>query len=102
MKKIFIILCIFIICIGCAKQTSHEEGPATNIYNLVILDCSGSMQPLCEAAIQGYNETLDVIRYAQEQYGIEQQNLVSLVLFNFDITKVFDCDTVQNMPNLLT
>lgn len=89
------------VCIGCAKQTGHEEGPATNIYNLVILDCSGSMQPLREAAIQGYNETLDVIRYAQEQYGIEQQHLVSLTLFNMDVTKVFDCDTVQNMPNLL-
>ncbi len=101
MKKIFIILCIFIICIGCAKQTSYEEGPTTNIYNLVILDCSGSMEPLREAAIRGYNETLDVIRSAQDQYGIEQQHLVSLTLFNADVTKAFDCDTVQNMPNLL-
>lgn len=89
-------------CIGCAKHSSQEtDGPITDIYNLVILDCSGSMQPLREAAIQGYNETLDAIRTAQEQYGIEQQNLVSLILFNANVTKVFDCDTVQNMPNLL-
>ena len=90
-------------CIGCAKHSSQEtDDPITDIYNLVILDCSGSMQPLREAAIQGYNETLDAIRTAQEQYGIEQQHLVSLTLFNMDVTKVFDCDTVQNMPNLLT
>jgi len=106
MNKAIYFAFAFAICIlgiSCAKHPSaDDESQKTNIYNLVILDCSGSMQPLREAAIQGYNETLEVIRVAQEQYGIEQQNFVSLVLFNFDIKKVFDCDTVQNMPNLLT
>lgn len=101
-RKLFAFFWVLLTCFGCAKHPSHDaEVPRTDIYNLVILDCSGSMQPLREAAIQGYNETLEVIRAAQEQYGIEQQHLVSLTLFNMDVTKVFDCDTIQNMPNLL-
>lgn len=93
-----------LVCTGCAKkstQTSEENVEVTKIYNLVILDCSGSMTPLREVAVQGYNETLDVIRAAQQQYNLEQQNLVTLTLFNHLVTDVYDCDTVQNIPNLL-
>ena len=93
-----------LVCTGCAKkstQTTAENVDVTKIYNLVILDRSGSMTPLREAAINGYNETLDVIRAAQKQYDLEQQNLVTLVLFNDGITNVFDCDTIQNIPNLM-
>lgn len=93
-----------LVCTGCAKkatQTSGENVDVTKIYNLVILDRSGSMTPLREAAIKGYNETLDVIRTAQQQYGLEQQNLVTLTLFNNIVTDVYNCDTVQNIPYLL-
>ncbi len=93
-----------LVCTGCAKkstQTSEENVEVTKIYNLVILDRSGSMMPLREVAVQGYNETLDVIRAAQQQYNLEQQNLVTLTLFNHLVTDVYDCDTVQNLPNLL-
>ena len=93
-----------LVCTGCAKkstQTSEENVEVTKIYNLVILDRSGSMMPLREVAVQGYNETLDVIRAAQQQYNLEQQNLVTLTLFNHLVTDVYDCDTVQNIPNLL-
>lgn len=102
-KTIIAILLAF-ACTGCAKkatQTSEENVDVTKIYNLVILDKSGSMTPLREVAINGYNETLDVIRTAQQQHELEQQNLVTLVLFNDEITNVFDCDTIQNIPNLL-
>lgn len=47
---------------------------------------SGSMTPLREVAVQGYNETLDVIRNAQKQYNLEQQNLVTRTLFNHETT----------------
>ena len=93
-----------LVCTGCAKkasQTSEENVDVTKIYNLVILDRSGSMMPLREAAINGYNETLDVVRKAQQQYGLEQQNLVTLTLFNNIVTDVYNCDTVQSIPNLL-
>lgn len=93
-----------LVCTGCAKkatQTSEENVDVTKIYNLVILDRSGSMTPLREAAIKGYNETLDVVRKAQQQYGLEQQNLITLTLFNNIVTDVYNCDTVQSIPNLL-
>lgn len=105
MKTKPIILFLFaIVATGCAKTAktqSTENVQVTKIYNMVILDQSGSMMPLREVAVQGYNETLDVIRQAQTQHNLEQQNLVTLALFNDHLTKVFDCDTVQNMPNLL-
>ena len=90
-------------CAGCAKKTSQTEEnvDVTKIYNLVILDRSGSMTPLREAAINGYNETLDVIRAAQQQHELEQQNLLTLVLFNHWVTNIYNCDTIQNIPNLL-
>lgn len=105
MKRTTFCLMAMLCLAGCAKRASQsateENVEVTKIYNLVILDRSGSMMPLREVAVQGYNETLDVIRNAQKQYDLEQQNLVTLALFNTDVTNVFDCDTIQNVPNLL-
>ena len=105
MKKNILFLLAILCLAGCAKRsdqsTTDENVEVTKIYNLVILDRSGSMMPLREVAVQGYNETLDVIRAAQQQYNLEQQNLVTLTLFNHFVTDVYNCDTVQNLPNLL-
>ena len=105
MKKFILCLSAILCLAGCAKRsnqsTTDENVEVTKIYNLVILDRSGSMMPLREVAVQGYNETLDVIRAAQQQYNLEQQNLVTLTLFNHLVTDVYDCDTVQDLPNLL-
>lgn len=105
MKRSILFLLAILCLAGCAKRsnqsTTDENVEVTKIYNLVILDRSGSMMPLREVAVQGYNETLDVIRAAQQQYNLEQQNLVTLTLFNHLVTDVYDCDTVQNIPNLL-
>lgn len=102
-KTITAILLAF-VCVGCAKQTSQtteENVEVTKICNLVILDRSGSMMPLRETAINGYNETLDVIRTAQQQHELEQQHLITLVLFNHWITSIYNCDTIGDIPNLL-
>ena len=105
MKRSILFLLAIMCLAGCAKRSNQsstdENVEVTKIYNLVILDRSGSMMPLREVAVQGYNETLDVIRAAQQQYNLEQQNLVTLTLFNHLVTDVYDCDTVQNLPNLL-
>lgn len=39
--------------------------PPTPVFNLVILDKSGSMESIRKEAIDGYNETLGAIRAAQ-------------------------------------
>ena len=53
----------------------------TQVYNLVILDKSGSMEPILKEAIDGYNETLGSIRAAQLKHMDSQNHFVSLAAF---------------------
>ena len=64
------------------------------IYNLIILDKSGSMVSIADAAISGFNETVGGIRSAQERYQDTQEHYVSLYVF-------CDCDKhyiYENVP----
>ena len=45
------------------------------IYNLIILDASGSMSSIYTQALTGVNETIDTIRMAQEQHPDLEQYL---------------------------
>ena len=58
----------------------------TNIYNIIILDKSGSMEGIKQEAIGGYNETLQSIISAQTKYAETQRHFVTLVTFNSDST----------------
>lgn len=51
------------------------------IYNLIILDRSGSMYEIKKEAINGYNETLGTIKAAQLKYMDTQEQFVSLAAF---------------------
>ena len=63
----------------------------TKVYNLLVVDESGSMDIIKQQTINGCNETLQIIKSAQEKYP-EQSHLVSLVLFNSDHTAtILDC-----------
>lgn len=53
----------------------------TQVYNLVILDKSGSMEDIRKEAIDGYNETLGTIRAAQRKHMGTQEHFVSLAVF---------------------
>ena len=55
--------------------------PPTPVYNLVILDKSGSMESIRKEAIDGYNETLGTIRAAQLKHMDTQRHFVSLAAF---------------------
>ena len=63
----------------------------TNIYNVVILDQSGSMGSIRDEAINGFNETLQTIKAAQREHAEVQEHYVTLVVFNSTTT-----DTVYN------
>lgn len=52
----------------------------TKVFNLIILDESGSMSCIERQALNGLNETLQTIRKAQEKYP-DQEQLVSIVPF---------------------
>lgn len=51
------------------------------IFNLIILDASGSMETIYTQALSGVNETLATIRMAQEEHP-ELQQYVSLASFS--------------------
>ncbi len=53
----------------------------TQVYNVIILDKSGSMETIRTAAIDGFNETLAGIKKAQEKYAETQEHFVSLLTF---------------------
>lgn len=53
----------------------------TTVFNLIILDESGSMHPLTKSTISGCNEVLNVIRNAQADGGDNIRNLVSIYTF---------------------
>ena len=53
----------------------------TQVFNVIILDRSGSMECIRKAAVDGFNETLAGIKKAQEKFADTQEHFVSLVTF---------------------
>lgn len=72
----------------------------TRIFNLIILDESGSMSNIEQEAISGVNETIQTIRAAQKKYE-EQEHFVTLVSFNSAAVKsIYDCLEVGKVKEL--
>ena len=75
-------------------KKEKETNEKLKVYNLIILDKSGSMNSIAGAAISGFNETVGGIRSAQERYKDSQEHFVSLFVF-------CDCDKsyiYENVP----
>lgn len=73
----------------------------TQVYNLIILDKSGSMSSIANAAISGFNETVGGIRSAQERFKDTQEHFVSLMIFcNCEKTMVYDMVPVNEVKEL--
>jgi len=62
----------------CLRKPKNTE--AMNIYNVIILDESGSMTAIYDQALSGINEVLSGIRKNQEEFP-DQQHYVSIVTF---------------------
>lgn len=71
----------------------------TRIFNLIIIDESGSMQFIKTAAIDSVNETIQTIRSAQKKHE-EQEHYISLVTFNDDVQTVYECVPVDEVEEL--
>ena len=72
----------------------------TRIFNLIIMDESGSMQSIKQAAINGMNETVQSIRDAQNKHE-DQEHIVTLVSFNSsDIKTIYDCVPAAEVKEL--
>lgn len=63
------------------KPNNEGTSGKTQVYNLIILDKSGSMSIISNAAISGFNETIATIRQVQEKFKDSQEHYVSLMLF---------------------
>lgn len=61
----------------------------TNVYNLIILDESGSMQSIKKEAVDGMNETIQSIRSADEKHE-NQTHYVTFVTFNDNARVLYD------------
>ena len=73
----------------------------TQVYNLIILDKSGSMSSIANAAISGFNETVGGIRSAQERFKDTQEHFVSLMIFcDCEKTMVYDMVPVNEVKEL--
>lgn len=64
------------------------------VFNLIILDESGSMISIMKQALDGVNETIQTIRAAQKKHD-DQEHLLSLVSFNSSEVK-----TIYNLVEI--
>lgn len=70
------------------------------IFNLIVLDASGSMYSIRNEAIAGVVETIQTIRTAQKD-NANQEHLFSLVVFNGrSIATVYDRMPIDKVPDL--
>ena len=67
------------------EKMNDSENPGTKarIYNLIIVDESGSMSGLEHATVTGVNETINSIRGAQKEFAETQEHFLTLVTFDF-------------------
>ncbi|MCQ2075841.1 MAG: hypothetical protein MJZ20_02230 [Bacteroidaceae bacterium] len=74
------------------EQTNMEQNETkTQVFNVIILDKSGSMESIRQSAIDGFNETLNGIKKAQEKFADTQEHFVSLVAFcACEMKQIFD------------
>ncbi len=54
----------------------------TKVYNVIIMDRSGSMWDIQKPAIMGFNEVLGGVKAAKEKYAETQEHFITLVLFD--------------------
>ncbi len=78
------------------KQTST---PQTRIFNLLILDESGSMSCIEKQAIDGVNETIQCIRKAQKGHP-EQTHFFTFVTFNDDVKTICNCMPAEGVKEI--
>lgn len=79
----------------------NNNTPKTQVYNLVILDKSGSMECIRKEAVNGYNETLGTIKAAQLKHLDTQEHFVSLAAFcSCGIDMIYDKTPIANAEKL--
>ena len=87
-----------------SDRTERKEGE-TRIYNLIILDESGSMHSIYEQALTGANETIQTIRKGQQ----ENQEITQMLTFvTFDsgshereeVRAIIGCEPISEVKDI--
>lgn len=63
-------------------MNNTSNNTKAKIYNLIIVDESGSMNHLTQVTIDGVNETINSIRGAQREFADTQDHFLTLVTFD--------------------
>ena len=72
-------------------ETKHK------VFNLIILDESGSMQSIKQATIEGFNEVVQTVKGVESQFP-EQEHFITLVTFNgLAIKTLLSVQPVKNL-----
>ena len=79
------------------EQKKKSDGKA-HIYNLIIVDESGSMSHLREVTLSGINETIGTIRNAQKEFAQTQVHTLTLVTFDTDSNRPAVRTIIDNQP----
>lgn len=64
------------------ETTNDMKKEKARIYNMIIVDESGSMCNLKQATLSGINETINTIKSAQKAYATTQTHTLTLVTFD--------------------
>ena len=82
---------------------SNLDPNKQHIYNLIIIDESGSMFHLAHATLAGVNETINTIRSAQKQMNETQQHFLTLVTFDTGdkqpVRTLLDAEPIDNVKD---
>lgn len=79
-------------------KENKKNGGKARIYNLIIVDESGSMSCLRGATLSGINETISTIRNAQEEYASTQKHTLTLVTFDTGSNRPHVRIMIENKP----
>lgn len=71
----------------------------TRVFNLMILDESGSMNSIKKEAIDGINETIQTIRSAEKKHE-DQEHYITLVTFNDEVKTIYDCQPASEVKEI--
>ena len=80
-----------------SKDEKMDDGKA-RIYNLIIVDESGSMSHLRESTLSGINETIGTIHSAQEEFAATQTHTLTLVTFDSGSNRPDVRTMIDNQP----
>ena len=80
------------------KEQKKKSVGKAHIYNLIIVDESGSMSHLREVTLSGINETIGTIRNAQKEFAQTQVHTLTLVTFDTDSNRPAVRTMIDNQP----